>query len=155
MRSVFRGRGVPCGPSASQQIGRMALRAPTQRSHEIVLVGVGSRCGARREAEFREDVADVAGHPGERVLPAEPQEPLVAGGVELQQRRAVLKALRPFGPTLGRVFALYGKYGRGRAGNLQRKGLGPRYLYHSGINPQAQAAAGKPGTFQAGQQRGA
>ena len=49
-------------------------------------------------------------------LAAELEIALVAGGVEVQQRRAVLKALRPLGPALGRVAALDGEHGRRRAG---------------------------------------
>ena len=55
------------------------------------------------------DVRDVRGHAFDRVAPAEFQKPLLAGRVELQQRRSKLKALRPFRPPPRGVFAFHGK----------------------------------------------
>ena len=52
------------------------------------------------------DVRQMRGHHGDGPLAAELQIPLVVRGVELQQHRAVLKALRPLGPAAGRVAAV-------------------------------------------------
>src|ERR1051325_6500385 len=44
-------------------------------------------------------VRDMRGHPLNRVAPSEFEKSIVSGRVELQQRRAVLKSLRPFRPA--------------------------------------------------------
>ena len=53
------------------------------------------------------EVRDVRGHPFNCVAPPDLQKPRVAGGVELEQRRTVLKPLRPFRPSARRVSALH------------------------------------------------
>ena len=81
------------------------------------------------------DVADVARHHGAGALPAELEEALVAGRVELQQRRAVLKALGPLGPAAGGVAAGHREHRRGllrRAGALDRVDGGGRGLPQPG-----------------------
>jgi hypothetical protein len=57
-------------------------------------------------------VADVRGHVGHGALAPQLQVACLAGGVELQDRRAELKALRPLGPTARRVLPGNGKDGR-------------------------------------------
>ena len=81
------------------------------------------------------DVGDVAAITVARALAAELEEALVAGGVELQQRRAVLEALRPLGPAAGGVAAVDGEDRRGRAGRagaLDRVDRGGRGLPQPG-----------------------
>ena len=58
------------------------------------------------------DVRKVRRHPLERPGAPELQEAGIAGGVELQDRRAELEALRPLGPAAGHVLALDGEDGR-------------------------------------------
>src|SRR5438876_7638782 len=53
------------------------------------------------------DVREVGRHALEGVAPADFQERFLAGGIELQQRRAELKPLRPLGPPTGGVSASY------------------------------------------------
>ena len=52
------------------------------------------------------DVGDVMRHARDGPFAAEFQERFVAGGVVLQDRRAVHEALRPFGPAARGVFAV-------------------------------------------------
>ena len=52
------------------------------------------------------DVRNVGGHHLDGLAPAQVQEPLVAGGVELQEGGAELEPLRPFGPAARGVSAL-------------------------------------------------
>ncbi len=59
-------------------------------------------------------VAHVRGHPLDGAVAAEVEEPLVAGRVELQQRRAVAEPLGPLGPPAGGVAPVDGEH-RGRA----------------------------------------
>src|SRR3954468_14059788 len=69
------------------------------------------------------DVCHMGRHASSGVIATEMQELFVARGVKLQQRRSKLKALSPFGPTLGCVAACFGKHGRGaarRAASLDR-----------------------------------
>ena len=62
------------------------------------------------------DVRDMRGHPFNGAAPANFQETLVAHRVELQQRRAVLKTLRPLRPAARSVFPFHGKHGRALPG---------------------------------------
>jgi len=57
-------------------------------------------------------VREVRRHAFERPRPAEIEKLPIAGGIELQQRRAELKTLRPFGPPARRVLTGHRKYGR-------------------------------------------
>src|SRR6266576_2501642 len=58
------------------------------------------------------DVRDVRGHPFNGAAPPDFQKALVAHRVELQQRRTVLKSLRPLRPAARGVFPFHGKHGR-------------------------------------------
>ena len=57
------------------------------------------------------DMADVGGHVPHRGGAAELQEAGFVGGVELNDRRAILESLGPFGPTAGGVLAAHGEDG--------------------------------------------
>ena len=63
------------------------------------------------------DVRDVRGHEAERPVATDAEHLLVTRRIELQDRRAVLKALRPLGPSAGGVLALDGE-DRGAVGVL-------------------------------------
>ena len=58
------------------------------------------------------DVRQVRRHPLERVRAAELEKLAIAGRVELQQRRAELKALRPLRPAARSVHAVDGEHRR-------------------------------------------
>ena len=57
------------------------------------------------------NMGHMCGHSLENVLAPNFQEPLLADGVELQQRRAELKPLRPLSPAARDVLALYRENG--------------------------------------------
>jgi hypothetical protein len=58
------------------------------------------------------DVGEMRRHPLEGAGAAQIEELLVAGGVELQQRRAELEALRPLRPAAGAVLSFDGEHRR-------------------------------------------
>ena len=95
------------------------------------------------------DVRQVRRHPLDGARPAQLQEFGVAGGVELQDGRAELKSLGPFGPAARLVAALdreHGRAGVGRPGCFERADLARRQLEHA-IDLGQQVAGGEMAVY--------
>src|SRR5690349_1207998 len=62
------------------------------------------------------DVREMGSHHAERSLTAKFEKTVIAGRIKLQERRAVLKSLRPLGPAFGCVASINREHGRRRTG---------------------------------------
>src|SRR5690606_15789605 len=89
------------------ELPRIARYAALQ--HEAAEVSVGADVVEAVIVDAK--MGDVRRHPLQRVPPARLEELRLAGGVELEDLRAILKALRPFRPAPGGIPSFHREYG--------------------------------------------
>ena len=96
------------------EIEKMLIPMNAAFEHQPADVAIGA--DVVEPVVMHADMRDMRRHEVDRALQPEIEKRPIAGGVKLQEQRAELKALGPFGPPTGGVFALDREHGRAVTG---------------------------------------